>query len=207
MSVVVVVGTDTGVGKTVFSAGLCTMLDATYWKPVQAGLEDETDSQTISRLSGRPVLPEAYRLRLATSPHLSAEAEHTTIDADRLALPAQLGPLIVEGAGGVMVPLDRSTLYLDVITRWRAPVVLCARTALGTINHTLLSLEALRARCCVVLGVVFIGDPAPEVEHTIQVMGRIPRLGRLPLLTPVTPASLCRAMAAINLTPIQQAIA
>jgi len=192
----VVTGTDTGIGKTVFAAALTEALGATYWKPVQAGLDGETDSQTVARLSGRPVLPEAYRLELPASPHLAAEAEGVQIDPARLALPSIPGPLVIEGAGGVMVPLTRALLYLDVFARWDAPVILCARTALGTINHSLLSLAALLDRGCTVLGIAFLGGPAPEVEDTIAAMGQCRILGRLPVLPRLTRETLAQAFAA-----------
>ena len=105
-------------------------------------------------------------------------------------------PLVIEGAGGLMVPLDRSTLYIDVFARWRFPVVLCARTALGTINHSLLSIEALRRREVELLGIAFIGDSHPESERAISEIGRIKRLGRLPNLSPLTRDSLREAFAA-----------
>jgi dethiobiotin synthetase len=178
----IVTGTDTGIGKTIFSAGLVQALVATYWKPVQSGLEDETDSQIVSRLSGRPALPEGYLLQLPASPHLSAEAEGAEIDTGTLQLPDTDGVLVAEGAGGLMVPLNRRELYLDLIARWGAPVILCARTQLGTINHTLLSLKALRDAGCEVVGVAFIGNPEPEVEETICQFGKAAHLGRLPFV-------------------------
>lgn len=178
----IVTGTDTGIGKTIFSAGLVQALEATYWKPVQSGLEDETDSQIVSRLSGRPALPEGYLLQLPASPHLSAEAEGAEIDTGTLQLPNTDGVLVAEGAGGLMVPLNRRELYLDLIARWDAPVILCARTQLGTINHTLLSLKALRDAGCEVVGVAFIGNPEPEVEETICQFGKAAHLGRLPFV-------------------------
>lgn len=182
MSALVVTGTDTGIGKTVFSAGLVQALGARYWKPVQAGLEEATDSEVVARLSGQEVLAEGYRLHLPASPHLAAEAEGVEIDPAQLSLPACDGPLVVEGAGGVMVPLNRRMLYLDLFARWGAPVILCARTQLGTINHTLLSLQALRAAGCRVLGVVFIGAPEREVEDSICLFGKVVHLGRLPMI-------------------------
>lgn len=189
MTAFIVTGTDTGIGKTVFSAGLTARLGATYWKPVQSGLEEETDSQIVTRLSGQPVLPEAFRLRLPASPHISAAAEGVTIDDHALTLPP-LRPLVVEGAGGLMVPLNDQATFLDVFARWRLPVILCARTALGTINHSLLSIAALRARDMPLHGVVFIGPEAPEVEATICRMGGARRLGRLPILPSLKPGSL-----------------
>lgn len=182
MNRLIVTGTDTGIGKTIFSAGLVQALGATYWKPVQSGLEEETDSQIVTRLSARPALPEGYLLQLPASPHLSAEAEGVEIDTSTLTLPQVEGVLVAEGAGGVMVPLNRRELYLDLFARWEAPVILCARTQLGTINHTLLSLNALRDVGCDVVGVAFIGDAVPQVEETICQFGAVAHLGRLPVI-------------------------
>lgn len=190
MTAFFVTGTDTGIGKTVFSAGLTARLNASFWKPVQAGLDDETDSQTVARLTGRPTLPEAYRLHMPASPHIAAAAEEgVRIDTDALRLPTTR-PLVVEGAGGVMVPLNDDCLFIDLMARWQLPVILCARTALGTINHSLLSLVALRARGVPVHGVAFIGGPEPQVEATITRMGVVRRLGRLPHLATLTPNTL-----------------
>ncbi|RWI90029.1 MAG: ATP-dependent dethiobiotin synthetase BioD [Mesorhizobium sp.] len=194
---VVVTGTDTGIGKTVFSAGLAGLLDGFYWKPVQSGTREETDSETVYLLAGLPaarVLPEAWRLKEPLSPHRAAELDGVEIDADQLALPKTDRPLVVEGAGGLMVPLNRRVLYIDVLARWNAPVVLCARTALGTINHTLLSLEALRVRSIPLLGVVFIGDRVVDTQRTIAQMGNVRVLGRLPRLESLTPGALSAAM-------------
>ena len=215
MSAIVVAGTDTEIGKTVFSAGLVQALGATYWKPVQSGREEETDSQIVGRLSARPVLPEGYLLQLPASPHLSAEAEGVEIDSATLDLPDVKGPLVAEGAGGLMVPLNRQELYLDLIARWRAPVILCARTKLGTINHTLLSLKALRDAGCPVVGVTFIGNAQPEVEQTICQFGGVSHLGRLPVIDglgrAVSGGTGCAALVqafgdTINLDLIQKAL-
>ncbi|NVO29531.1 ATP-dependent dethiobiotin synthetase BioD [Donghicola sp. C2-DW-16] len=202
MTSIIVTGTDTGIGKTVFSAGLTAALGATYWKPVQSGLEEETDTEIVARLSGRPVLPEAYRLQIPASPHLSAEAEGAEIDT-LLEIPTVDGPLVVEGAGGLMVPLNRQVTYLDVFARWQRPVILCARTQLGTINHTLLSLRALRAEGCLVVGVAFIGEAEPEVQETICQMGLVASLGRLPVLPEVTTVALAQAFGAIDMDRIR----
>lgn len=189
MTAFVVTGTDTGIGKTVFSAGLTARLGATYWKPVQSGLEDETDSDCVARLSDRPVLPEAYRLALPASPHISAAAEGVTINDRALTLPPDR-PLVIEGAGGLMVPLNDNATFLDVFARWQLPVILCARTALGTINHSLLSIAALRTAKVPLHGIAFIGPEAPDVEATICRMGETRRLGRLPILQSLKPGSL-----------------
>lgn len=191
---IVVTGTDTGVGKTVFSAGLANLLDANYWKPIQAGLEGETDTELAARLgslSGDRIVPEVHRLRTPASPYHSAEIDGVRIDADSLAVPDTGGrPLVIEGAGGLMVPLGLGTLYADVFERWRLPVVLCARTALGTINHSLLSIEALRKRHIDILGIAFIGERNAEAESAVCEIGRVRWLGRLPWLAPLTPDTL-----------------
>lgn len=190
---IVVTGTDTNIGKTVFAAGLADFLGAEYWKPVQAGLEDETDTQTVARLGGlvqERILPERYRLVTPASPHLAARLDGIAIDTAALNPPDTGRPLVIEGAGGLMVPLDNRTLYIDVFARWRFPVVLCARTALGTINHSLLSIEALKARGIPLLGIAFIGEPNAESESIICEIGAVRRLGTLPWLAPLTRETL-----------------
>lgn len=206
MSTVIVVGTDTGIGKTVFAAGLTAALDAYYWKPVQSGLEEATDSEIVAELTGAAVLPEAYRLNMPASPHLSAEDMGIEIDPDRLTLPQVPGPLVVEGAGGLMVPLNRKVFFLDVIAQWQAPVVLVARTALGTINHTTLSLMALRNAGCDVVGVAFVGDAEPDVERTIEQMGNTRHLGRLPFIETLSRDTLTDAFTAIDVDTIRSAL-
>ncbi|MEW2915683.1 dethiobiotin synthase [Ruegeria sp. ANG10] len=206
MSPVIVVGTDTGIGKTVFAAGLTAALGARYWKPVQSGLEEATDSETVKALTGAEVLPEAYRLNMPASPHLSAEEMGIEIDPARLTLPQVSGPLVVEGAGGLMVPLNRQVFFLDVIAQWQAPVVLVARTALGTINHTSLSLMALRNAGCKVIGVAFVGDAEPDVEQTISQMCGIHHLGRLPFVDNLSRETLSDVFSAIDVNTIRGAL-
>lgn len=196
MKRLVVSGTDTGIGKTVFAAALAGQLGARYWKPVQAGLDDGSDRETVSALSGQVVLPEAYRLATPCSPHQAAAIDGVTIDPTRLALPEGPGPLIVEGAGGVLVPLSEDLLFADLFARWALPVVLVARTSLGTINHSLLSLEALRARAVPIAGIAFVGAENAESERVICAIGQVRRLGRLPWLDPLDAASLRAAFAA-----------
>jgi len=192
MSRLIVTGTDTGIGKTVISAMLTLALGATYFKPVQSGTEDETDRDAVKRMTGLGddrVLANAVTLTQPLSPHRSAELDGVTIDLDSLT-PPSIDPLIVEGAGGLMVPLNRETLFIDLFAAWNLPVVLCARTGLGTINHTLLSLEALRARDIPILGVAFVGDDNPDNIHTIAEMGDVKVLGRMPLLQRINAETL-----------------
>ena len=188
---VVVSGTDTDIGKTVFAAGLCGFLGARYWKPVQAGVPG--DRETVAMLAGVETLTEAYRLKLPASPHQAAAEEGITIDPDRLVPPD--GDVVIEGAGGLMVPLTRRTLFIDVFARWQIPLVLCARTALGTINHSLLSIEAVKRRNIPLIGIAFIGDEQTESERIICKLGGVRRLGRLPRLAPLTHESLRSAFA------------
>ncbi|MTD96360.1 ATP-dependent dethiobiotin synthetase BioD [Hyphomicrobium sp. xq] len=200
-SAIVVTGTDTDVGKTIFAAALVGALDGYYWKPVQAGLDGETDSDLVQRLSGLPagrILPEVYRLTTAASPHLAAERDGIVLDIEGLA-GAPLSherAVVIEGAGGLLVPLTRSYLQIELFARWRAPVVLVAATRLGTINHTLLSIEALRRRSVPLLGVAFVGDENADSEGTIAEMGGVHRLGRLPIVDPLDSETLRSAFAA-----------
>ena len=198
MSAFVITGTDTGVGKTVFAAALAGSLGARYWKPIQAGLDDGADADHVARLSGLPaghILHETWRLTSPLSPHRAAEIDGVAIDPDALALPPQR-PLVVEGAGGVLVPLTRQTTYADLFARWGLPVVVVARTTLGTINHSLLTFEALRARGVAIHGVAFVGDANADNEATIAAMGGVRRLGRLPFVSKLDHASLAAAFAA-----------
>ena len=194
---IIVTGTDTGIGKTVFAAALAAALGAAYWKPIQSGLDgDYSDSETVSRLGAPRILPEAYRLTEPLSPHRAAELDGMAIDPSRLLLPDVEGTLVVEGAGGLMVPVTRSLLFIDLFRTWQAPVILVARTALGTINHSLLSVEALRARGIAILGIAFVGEANEDNEATIADLAGVKRLGRLPRLDPLDAPTLAQAFAA-----------
>ena len=197
----IVTGTDTDIGKTVFAAGLAGALGAHYWKPVQAGVDPEGDKERVAALSGLPpshILPEAYRLTTPASPHLAARIDGIAITAERLALPKVDGPLVVEGAGGLMVPVSESLLMIDLFALWGLPVILCARTGLGTINHSLLSIEALRTRAIPIAGIAFIGDAHAENERIIPLLGKVRSLGRLPSIDPLDAGTLRTAFTSIN---------
>lgn len=187
----VVTGTDTGIGKTIFSAGLARATATPYWKPIQSGLEDETDSEVVARLAGVPIRPEAYRLVTPASPHLAAEIDGVNIDLETLTPPP--GDLIVEGAGGALVPVTRTTLYADLFAKWQIPVIVCARTALGTINHSLLTIEALRARNVPIHGLAFLGDAVEDSEAIISAIAGVRRLGRLPIIDLLNSETLAEA--------------
>ena len=189
----VICGTDTDVGKTVVSALVVQGLGAHYWKPVQSGLEGGGDSgrlQALLQLPAARLLPEAYRLETPVSPHWAAELEGITIDPARLALPAVTEPLVVETAGGLLVPLRRDWLQIDQIAAWGLPVLLVARSGLGTLNHTLLSVEALRQRSIPLLGLVLNGPLHPDNPGTLAALAQAPVLAQLPPLEPLTAAGL-----------------
>lgn len=199
MTAIVVTATGTDIGKTVFAAALTAALDGYYWKPVQAGLEDGSDRARVGALSGLDddrLLPEAYRFETPCSPHRAAEIDGVSIDLASLVPPTCDRPLVIEGAGGVLVPFTRGQTFADIVARWRLPVVLVAATGLGTISHSLSAIEALRARGIAIIGIAFVGEAAEDSEATIAAMGNVKRLGRLPLLDPLDATPLARAFAA-----------
>ena len=187
----VVSGTDTGIGKTVLSAAIAATATVPYWKPIQSGLVEGEDVNAAAALGARHVRPSTYRLSQPLSPHRAAELDGVTIDFDQLVVPA--GAIVIEGAGGVLTPVTREILFADLFANWNIPVLLVARTSLGTINHSLLSIEALRARRVPILGIAFVGDHNGDNESTIATMGRVRRLGRLPWLDPLNAARLAQA--------------
>jgi len=192
----VIVGTDTDVGKTVVSALVVDGLGAHYWKPVQSGLADGGDSDRVRQLIDLPperILSEAYRLSAPVSPHWAAERDGVAIEPERLALPgieAVPGPLVVETAGGLLVPLRRDWLQIEQLARWGLPVLLVARSGLGTLNHTLLSLEALDRRGIPVLGLVLNGPPHADNPRTLEQLGKVEVLLELPPLQPLDRGAL-----------------
>lgn len=186
-------GIDTDAGKTIVSALLCLALDADYWKPVQAGVEPTTDTATVRELTGLPAErfhPETWRLQMPASPHAAAAAEGVQIAPEHIKIPTTSRSLIIEGAGGLMVPLTEDDLYIDLMARWKAPVVLVVKTYLGCINHSLLSLEALRARDIPLAGIVFNDGGRPESEDVILKAANAPLLARLPVFEPLNGKAL-----------------
>ncbi|HVT04101.1 MAG TPA: dethiobiotin synthase [Thermoanaerobaculia bacterium] len=194
MSGLFVTGTDTNVGKTVVSAALLhryRSLRARYWKPVQTGIEIDDDTGTVQRLTGvesQALIEAGVRLTLPLSPHLAAALSGGTIALDELTAMYEENrgwPLIVEGAGGVLVPLNAQDLVIDLMAALGLPVLVAARTTLGTINHTLLTLEALRRRDLVVAGVVMSGEPNEDNRRAIERYGDIAVISTIPLMTPL----------------------
>lgn len=200
----IITGTDTNIGKTVVAAMLSLVLGASYWKPIQSGVEGGVDTKTVQKMTGLPAerfLPESYVLSEPLSPHRSAELDSLEIDVDGLKIPVTDEPLIIEGAGGLMVPLTRKNLMINLFRKWneptngygRVPVILVARTGLGTINHTLLSLEALWSRKIPVHGIIFVGDENDDNIKTIGEFSDVKILGRLPMLDSLDAKSLINA--------------
>jgi dethiobiotin synthetase len=189
-----VTGTDTGVGKTVVSAALmCRYPRARYWKPVQTGIESDDDTAEVRRLTGSiRDRDEGVRLRNAVSPHLAAQRAGIRIDLESLTEWAfeNEDAWIVEGAGGVLTPLNDTQTMANLMVRLGLPVIVVARTRLGTINHTLLTIEALRSRSLHVAGVVMVGDIDSDNRAAIERYGKVDVLGEMPRVDPLTPARL-----------------
>lgn len=184
-----ITGTDPDIGKTTVSSWLCLHTKAHYFKPIQTGAENQTDSQTVAKLSGTTVYPEAYLLERPVSPHVAARLANKKIDMSTISLP-KVDRLVVEGAGGLFVPLNERDYIIDLIYFLKLPVILTASTRLGTINHTLLSLEALRKRHIPIMGVILVGDDPLDNAHEIETYGQIPILARLPFLPLVSKEAL-----------------
>lgn len=196
MSHFIVTGTDTGIGKTVVAAMLTQALGATYWKPLQSGIEGGVDTKAVQKMTGLPserFLPESYVFTEPLSPHRAAEIDGVEVDVDSLQIPDTDQRLIIEGAGGLMVPLTRKNLLINLFKSWHVPVILVARTGLGTINHTLLSLEALWSRKIPVHGIIFVGDENADNMKTIHQFSDTKILGRLPMLDSLNTESLASA--------------
>ncbi len=192
MTGVFVTGTDTDVGKTVVAAWLASNWQAEYWKPVQSGMVDGSDSACVAALApGTVIHPSAYTLQAPLSPHEAARHENLRIELAAITPPATTAPLVVEGAGGVLVPLNDTELMIDLIAHLGLPALVVARSTLGTINHTLLTLEALARRSLPVLGVVLNGPPSPANHQAIERFGGGVRvLAELPHLAAVNSAFL-----------------
>ena len=192
-----VTGTDTNVGKTLLSALLVAALDAIYWKPIQTGALDGTDRQTVINLAQIPeaqTLSEAYCFDPPVSPHLAAEASGVRIDLARIRPPANLArPVIAEGAGGILVPINDSELMLDLARHLGFPVLIAARAALGTINHTLLTVRALLCAKIRIQGVVMIGHRNKDNERSVEHFGDVPVIGTIPWLDTIDREALLSA--------------
>ncbi len=208
-----VTGTGTGVGKTVAAAAIFLRYrdrvpGLRYWKPIQTGIEQDDDTATVARLIGSDqVLDAGIRLPRPLSPHLAARLAGRAIDIEAIAAVPGPGraPMIVEGAGGVLVPHNESALIVDLMIRLDLPALVVAASGLGTINHTLLTIEALRSRRLAVAGVLMVGSPNEENRAAIEAYGRVLVVGVLPPLDPLTPATLAAAASGLDPTGHLQA--
>ncbi|MGK7890081.1 MAG: dethiobiotin synthase [Leptolyngbyaceae cyanobacterium] len=201
-----ITGTDTDVGKTIVSAIFTLGLGATYWKPVQSGCEPMTDTERVRSLTQLPpshFLPEQFRLSQPLSPHAAAAIDGVAIALSDFQCPTvTTSHLIIEGAGGLMVPLNSQDYMIDLICQFQVPVCLVSRSTLGTINHTLLSLEQLRRYDIPVLGVVLNGPKNQDNREAIAHYGQVPILGELESMTDLSPPKLQQAFTRISLPPL-----
>jgi dethiobiotin synthetase len=181
-----VTGIGTDVGKTVVSAILCEALRADYWKPIQTGIELGKDSDAVKSLltnSSSVIHPESYLFSKPLSPHVASESE--IIELKNIQIPQTKNHLIIEGAGGILVPINQTETLLDVIKKVQAEVVLVSRNYLGSINHTLLSVEVLKQHQVPIKGIIFNGEDVCNGEEIIikktnlKVLGRIPEIKHL----------------------------
>lgn len=194
-----ITGTDTNVGKTVLAALLCAALPGRYWKPIQTGACEGTDRQSIKHWTGMDdalLLPEAYVFDDPVSPHLAAQRSGREIVLDDIELPSSNSmPLVVEGAGGVMVPINARLFMTDLMRHLALPAILAARSTLGTINHTLLSVECLRGAGIEIQGVVLIGPENTDNKAAIERYGNIQVIGQIPMLEAINRTTLSAVFA------------
>lgn len=179
---IIIAGIGTEIGKTVASAVLVEALQADYWKPVQSGALTDSDTDTVRRLISNLVSrfhPEAYRLTQPLSPHAAAERDGVTIEPETITLPQTENALVVELAGGLMVPLNNNYLNIDLVQQLGLPVVLVSRNYLGSINHTLLSVEACRSRNIPLLGILFNGPTVTATETFLLNYTGLDCIGRI----------------------------
>jgi dethiobiotin synthetase len=198
-----VTGIGTDIGKTIVSAVLVEKLNADYWKPVQSGDLENSDTLKVKNLVANKnsiFHEEAYRLTQPYSPHKSAALDGVEIDLNFFSLPKTSNQLIIEGAGGLMVPLNNKNHVIDLIPRFNAEVVLVVKHYLGSINHTLLSLDILRNRSIPVKGIIFNGEPDKYSEQAISDYWAVPVLGHIPILEELKPQHISALGIHINLS-------
>jgi len=187
MKDIFIAGTDTNVGKTIVSAWLCNILKADYFKPIQSGVEEQfprTDSEFMQSINlGNYIFPEIYKFRLPLSPHISAKLDNQEIDLSKIQIPQHNNRIIVEGAGGLYVPLNNQDFIIDLIKKLDIATIIVARTALGTINHTLLTVNALRQNNINILGVILVGEENLANKTAIQTYGKVKVLATLPIFS------------------------
>ncbi len=196
----IVTGIGTDLGKTVVSAILTEKLQADYWKPVQAGLPKDADTVQSLISNNRSVIhPEKFVLQTPTSPHDAARQDGVTITLADLSLPETRNHLIIEGAGGIIVPLNEKITFLDVFKQWQLPVILVSRHYLGSINHTLMSIQVLQSENIPLKGIVFVGDENPATENIILEMTQVKCLGRVDYFESLNKESIRESVEKIKL--------
>jgi len=196
MKQVVVAGIGTGVGKTVISAILTEAMEADYWKPIQAGDLENSDTLMVQNLvsNKKSVFhPERYRLKSPMSPHAAAKRDAVEIKLNDLILPTTKNALIIELAGGLMVPLNDEILNIDLLKKWKTPVIVVSKNYLGSINHTLLSNELLKTRQVPVLGIIFNGEQNNDSEEFILAYSNLPCLARIKEISELNKKSIKEA--------------
>ena len=181
-------GIGTDVGKTVVSSILCELLHATYWKPIQSGDLQNSDSKKIQQWLNNTVeiIPEAHLFSEPLSPHVASKIDGVSINPSMLNLPKTAGNLIVEGAGGWLVPINESGItFADLAEQWNIPIILVSRHYLGSINHTLLSIESIQSRNVNIHGIIYVGEPLPDTCEIIEKITGVKTLFSVPLFDKV----------------------
>jgi dethiobiotin synthetase len=197
-----ITGIGTGIGKTITSAVITEKLKADYWKPIQSGDLAQSDSLAIKDLinNNKTVIhPELYRLNQPLSPHLSAKIDGIEIELDKFILPETENNLIVEGAGGLMVPLNGKELILDLIKHLNIPVIVVSQNYLGSINHTLLTINTLKQHQITIKGIIFSGDTNLESEDYILKYTSVKHLGNIPTLKQLSKENILNASKNLSL--------
>ena len=203
-----ITGTDTDVGKTVAASWFMLQLDANYWKPVQSGMDGDIDKETVRSLTGYEdsrFLDSTYELSEPLSPHEAARRDGIRIDLKDFELPKSDRPLVVEGAGGLMVPLNEQDLVIDLIAQLGLPLVLVSRSQLGTINHTLLSLEAIQSRGLPLAGIIINGEITPHNREALLEFGQVPVIAEIDWQKPLNKNSLLTIQPEMDLKKIRDA--
>ncbi len=205
MKRIFITGNGTDVGKTIISAIITEHLKADYWKPVQSGELENTDTMKVERLISNTKTvfhTECFKLNQPLSPHASAEIDGLQIRLEDFKVPNTNNHLVIEGAGGIMVPLTYDLLIADLITHFSSSVIVVSRNYLGSINHTLLTIQELRRRNIPILGIVFNGEYTPQTENFILDFTKLPLLFRVNKEEQIDKQTILKYSKQINLLQI-----
>lgn len=197
----IITGIGTDVGKTIVSAIIAEHLNATYWKPIQAGDLENSDSIRVASLTKNvKILEERHKLTEPLSPHAAANIDGIEIKIEHFKLPNVEGALIIEGAGGLLVPVNNEGItYADIFQFWNLPVIVVSRHYLGSINHTLMTIEILKSRNIKIEGIMFVGDKNETSEEIINSIAKVPVLGRIPVAESITPEFILEQSKRLNI--------